>query len=162
MLTADVDHHRHITIAGGIRSYSYSQYDHFNRLGNNLLRMRPVCTCTTSLHSTTINVICVCYFFHMAPAEMHPRAVYINTHILSNCEMACVRRKSMITLNRPTAACSRGYGLCGKHEVPSPRTIKWEGSYTLSAVGYLPLSATLVSALICVVQIWLLRRSMLH
>ena len=82
MLTADDDHRRHITIAGGIRSYSYNQYEHLNRLGNNLLRMRPVCTCTTSLHSTTINVICVCYFFHMAPAEMHPRAVYINTHML--------------------------------------------------------------------------------
>jgi hypothetical protein len=125
MLTADVDHRRHITIAGGIRSYSYNQYDHFNRLGNNLLRMRPVCTCTTSLHSTTINVICVCYFFHMAPAEMHPRAVYINTHILKNYEMVYIRRKS-----NPKQA--RGDILpwlwsVRKREVRSDRTIKWGG-----------------------------------
>jgi hypothetical protein len=58
VLTADVDHHRHITIVGGILSYSYSQYEHSNRLGNNLLRTRPVCTCATSLNPATINVIC--------------------------------------------------------------------------------------------------------
>jgi len=62
ILTADVDHHRHITVAGGIQSYSCSQYEHCNRLGSSLLRIRPVCTYKTSLNPTTTNVICFSVF----------------------------------------------------------------------------------------------------
>ena len=122
MLTADVDHRRHITIAGGIPSYSYSQYEHSNRLGNNLLRMRPVCTCTTSLHLMIINLFVFLFFVNMAPARICKSAVYINTNTIRNFREVYIRHKS-----KPQRACGGALAWVWplwEREVACTRTIK--------------------------------------